>query len=159
MPQRTVWHRSGIAVPTERNVPAYSCVLAESRGPVENSSGRLAQLVLFLRLARSGGTGRRSRLKICRSFALCGFDSLLRDHFCWPSPFPVSDLRLFLLTLLFSARGDNVRAFCRRLASLVFGNRLCLRRLFDLPRRRSCLNRAWRRTMRMPAVCSSSSWD
>src|SRR5260370_39547256 len=77
MPQRTVWHRSGIAVPTERNVPAYSCVLAESRGPVENSSGRLAQLVLFLRLARSGGTGRRSRLKICRSFALCGFDSLL----------------------------------------------------------------------------------
>ena len=32
-------------------------------------------------LARSGGTGRRSRLKICRSFALCGFDSLLRDHF------------------------------------------------------------------------------
>jgi hypothetical protein len=31
-------------------------------------------------VARSGGTGRRSRLKICRSFALCGFDSLLRDH-------------------------------------------------------------------------------
>src|SRR5712664_4093613 len=111
MPQRTVRHRGGIAAPTERNVSAYSCVLAESRGPVENSSGRLAQLVLFLRLARSGGTGRRSRLKICRSFALCGFDSLLRDHFCWPSPFPVSDLRLFLLTLLCSARGDNVRPF------------------------------------------------
>src|ERR1700738_2186117 len=80
MPQRTVRHRSGIAAPTERNVPAYSCVLAESRGPVENSSGGGAKLVLFLRLARSGGTGRRSRLKICRSFALCGFDSLLRDH-------------------------------------------------------------------------------
>src|ERR1700740_2609697 len=32
-------------------------------------------------IARSGGTGRRSRLKICRSFALCGFDSLLRDQF------------------------------------------------------------------------------
>jgi hypothetical protein len=31
-------------------------------------------------VARSGGTGRRSRLKICRSFALCGFDSLLRDQ-------------------------------------------------------------------------------
>src|SRR6266403_3794876 len=31
-------------------------------------------------VARSGGTGRRSRLKICRSFALCGCDSLLRDH-------------------------------------------------------------------------------
>jgi len=32
--------------------------------------------VLFSKVARSGGTGRRSRLKICRSFALCGFDSL-----------------------------------------------------------------------------------
>src|ERR1700730_4607018 len=97
MPQRTDRHRSGIAAPTERNVPAYSCVLAEYRGPVENSSGRLASLVLFFRLARSGGTGRRSRLKICRSFALCGFDSLLRDHLLSSSHFLAPFKRNFRL--------------------------------------------------------------
>ena len=40
-------------------------------------------------VARSGGTGRRSRLKICRSFALCGFDSLLRDQVLCVSRRPI----------------------------------------------------------------------
>src|SRR5258708_15216170 len=44
---RSVGTASGIAAPTERNTLAYPCVLAESRGAVENSSGGRASLVLF----------------------------------------------------------------------------------------------------------------
>src|SRR5260370_33503343 len=99
MPQRTVWHRSGIAVPTERNVPAYSCVLAESRGSVENSSGRFAQLVLFLRVARSGGNRKRSGLKIRRSLALGGVQVLPRAHFYASAS--LSESSCFLLDIAF----------------------------------------------------------
>jgi hypothetical protein len=38
------------------------------------------RVVLELGAWRCGGTGRRSRLKICRSFAPCGFKSLHRHH-------------------------------------------------------------------------------
>jgi hypothetical protein len=61
---------------------------------------------IVCRQTRSGGTGRRSRLKICRSFASCGFDSLLRDHFP-PAKCPDSSL-LAALSINFRKKYPNL---------------------------------------------------